>query len=83
MSRKVLLSILLCLTFVAGGLFFNTNEVTGAAKETLTAAKVKKAPAGLDDPAWQKAKAVNAQRKPFIAMMKFISGSPGKMRPKA
>jgi hypothetical protein len=68
MRKKTLLSILLCLAFVAGGLLFNTNEVTGAAKEILTAAKVKKAPAGLDDPAWQKAKAVNV---PFEGKEKF------------
>ncbi len=59
MPKKALLSILLCLVFVAVGLFFNTNTVIGAAKETLTAAKVKKAPAGFDDPAWQKAQAVD------------------------
>ncbi len=59
MRNKALLTILLCLAFVAGGLLVNTIEVTGAAKEILTAAKVKKAPAGLDDPVWQKAKAVN------------------------
>jgi hypothetical protein len=39
--------------------FIITHEAIAAAKQSLTAAKVKKAPAGLDDPAWQAAKAVN------------------------
>ena len=58
MSKKVILSMIICLTLVAGGMLIGTDEVTGAAKQTVAAAKVKKAPAGLDDPAWQKAKAV-------------------------
>jgi hypothetical protein len=49
---------IVCLTLVAGGMLIGTDEVTGAAKQTVTAAKVKKAPDSLDDPAWQKAKAV-------------------------
>ena len=46
---------------LAFGIFFifNSHEVTGAGKQSVTVAKVKKAPAGLDDPAWQKAKAVD------------------------
>ena len=58
MSKKVILCMIICLTLVAGGMLIGTDEVTGAAKQTVTAAKVKKAPASLDDPAWQKAKAV-------------------------
>ena len=38
---------------------FSSHEVTASAKQSVTAAKVKKAPAGFDDPAWQKAKAVS------------------------
>lgn len=58
MSKKVILGMIVCLTLVAGGMLIGTDEVTGAAKQTVTAAKVKKAPDSLDDPAWQKAKAV-------------------------
>ena len=41
-----------------GGMLLSSNKVLGAAKLTLTAVKVKKAPAGLDDPVWEKAQAV-------------------------
>jgi hypothetical protein len=58
MSKKVIFGMIVCLTLVAGAILTGTDEVTGAAKQTVTAAKVKKAPAGLDDAAWQKAKAV-------------------------
>jgi hypothetical protein len=68
MSKKVILSVVVCLTLVAGGMLIGTDEVTGAAKQTVTAAKVKKAPAGLDDSAWQKAKAVQV---PFEGKEKF------------
>ena len=68
MSKKVILSIIICLTLVAGGMLIGTDEVTGAAKQTLTAAKVQKAPASLDDPAWQEAKAVQV---PFEGKEKF------------
>ena len=46
---------------IAFGVFFlfHSAEVSAAAKQSVTVAKVEKAPAGLDDPAWQKAKAVN------------------------
>jgi len=48
------------LILAVGGFFLiNSQQATGAAKQSVTAAKVKKAPAGWDDPAWQKAKAVN------------------------
>lgn len=49
------------LLVIAFGVLFilNSNEVTGAAKQAVTAAKIKKAPTGLDDPAWQKAKSAN------------------------
>jgi hypothetical protein len=59
---------IICLALVAGGLLIGTDEVTGMAKQTVTAAKVKKAPAGLDDPVWQKAKAVQV---PFEGKEKF------------
>ena len=68
MSKKVILSMVICLTLVAGGMLIGTDDVTGAAKQTVTAAKVKKAPDSLDDPAWQKAKAVQV---PFEGKEKF------------
>ena len=68
MSKKVILSIVICLTLVAGGMLIGTDEVTGAAKQTVTAAEVEKAPVSLDDPAWQKAKAVQV---PFEGKEKF------------
>jgi hypothetical protein len=59
---------IICLALVAGGLLIGTDEVTGMAKQTVTAAKVKKAPAGLNDPVWQKANAVQV---PFEGKEKF------------
>jgi hypothetical protein len=59
---------IICLTLVAGGMLIGTDEVTGAAKQTVTAAKVKTAPSGLDDSAWQKAEAVQV---PFEGKEKF------------
>jgi hypothetical protein len=44
------------------------NQTTGADGQTLTAARVSKAPAALDDATWQKAKAVDV---PFIGKEKF------------
>ncbi len=68
MSRKAILSIIICLMLIGSGLFMGANKVSGAAKQTVTAAKVKNAPTGLDDPAWQKAKAVEV---PFEGKEKF------------
>jgi hypothetical protein len=68
MSKKIILSMIICLALVAGGLLIGTDEVTGMAKQTVSAAKVKKAPAGLDDPVWQKAIAVQV---PFEGKEKF------------
>lgn len=68
MSKKFILSMIICLALFAGGMLIGTGEVTGAAKQTVTVAKVKKAPAGLDDPAWQGAKAVEV---PFEGKERF------------
>jgi len=60
MSKQKKIGFVLILVLAFGMVFmFNSHEVTGAAKQSLTAAKVKKAPAGLDDPVWQKAKAAD------------------------
>lgn len=59
MQRKSLKGVILaaCLMVLPGILFLTSNEVVGVSKQTLTAAKVKAAPSGLDDPIWDKAKA--------------------------
>ncbi len=59
MVRKVTLSMTICLLLTTGGLLFNSVEANGSAKQTITVAKVKKAPAGLDDSVWQQVKAVD------------------------
>jgi hypothetical protein len=60
MRKQEKVGFVLFLVLALGVLFLlNSHEVIGAAKQSVTAANVKKAPAGLDDPAWQKAKAVN------------------------
>jgi len=60
MNTQKRIGFILLLVIAFGVLFvLNSNEVTGAAKQSVTAAKVKKAPTGLDDPAWQKAKSAN------------------------
>jgi hypothetical protein len=59
---------ILCLVLIAGGMLIGIDEVTGAAKQTVTAARVDKAPADLGDPAWQKAKAVEV---PFEGKERF------------
>ena len=68
MSKKIISSLIICLALVAAGVIIGTDEVSGSAKQTVTAAKVKKAPASLDDPAWQKATAVQV---PFEGKEKF------------
>ena len=69
MSKEKKVAFIMFLVLVVGVMFlYNTTEVTGAAKQSVTAEKVKKAPTGFDDPAWQKAKAVNV---PFEGKEKF------------
>jgi len=69
MSKQKKIGFVLFLVLAFGVLLIlNSHEVSGAAKQTVTVAKVKKAPGGLDDPAWQKAKAVNV---PFEGKEKF------------
>jgi hypothetical protein len=60
MRKQKKIGFVLFLVLAFGVVFMlNSHEVTGAAKQSITAAKVKKAPAGLDDPVWQKAKAAD------------------------
>ncbi len=51
---------MICFILIFGILIiFSSQEAISAAKQSVTATKVNYAPAGYDDPAWQKAKAVN------------------------
>ena len=97
MSKSKKNSSILFLVLAFGVFFiFNSHEVTGAAKQSVTVAKVKNAPAGLDDPAWQKAKLLTftlrvkrdslGKRLPSLPRLstrirKSIFCFPGKMRP--
>ena len=59
MRKKIFLGILAGLLLGIQGLLFFTGEVTGAAKQTLTAVSSKTAPNGLDDALWGKIKAID------------------------
>lgn len=60
MTKQKKFSVILFLIFALGvSSFFHPHEVIGAGKQSITAVKIKKAPTGIDDPAWQKVKAVN------------------------
>lgn len=57
MRKQKRIGLVMFLVLAIGIVFIiNSHEVVGASKQTLSAAKVKKAPAGLNDPAWKKAK---------------------------
>ncbi len=58
MNERVLISVTLVLGLIFGGVFWELERARGAAKLTLVATKVKKAPGGLDDPLWQNAKEI-------------------------
>ena len=56
MRKQKITGLVMFLVLALGIVFImNSHEVIGASKQTLSAAKVKKAPAGLNDPAWEKA----------------------------
>jgi hypothetical protein len=57
MKLRLGISLVMILALILGGVFLDLDKVLGAAKLTLTVAKVKKAPIGLDDPSWKKARA--------------------------
>ena len=60
MRLKINFGFVLFLTFAIGAAFIiNSHEEVGASKQTVTAVKVKKAPASLNDSAWQKATAAD------------------------
>jgi hypothetical protein len=58
MSRRIIISVTLILGLIFVVAFWKSERARGAAKLTLVAAKVKKAPADLDDPLWQNAKEI-------------------------
>ena len=68
MRYKTFSTALVCFAAVAGILFVNSGEVSGAAKQTLTAVKAKSAPSGLGDAVWGDAPAIDV---PFEGKEKF------------
>ncbi|MCP4158087.1 MAG: hypothetical protein GY757_60850 [bacterium] len=57
MKLRAIISLVITLVLILGGMFSDLDQVLGTANLTLTAAKVKKVPTGLDDPLWEKARA--------------------------
>lgn len=68
MRGRMVVSLTLVLALVLGGILVVTEGLEGAAKQTLTAKRAKKAPSGLDDPLWKEAEAVKV---PFEGKEKF------------
>lgn len=68
MKSKILAIPVLFLALLIGGTMSMVDHAAGAGIETLTAAKAPKGPASMDDPLWQKAKALDV---PFVGKEKF------------
>ena len=68
MKGRKLIIFSVFLALVLGALALVGDRASGAGPQTLTAALVPKAPVGLDDPIWQKAKPVDV---PFVGKEKF------------
>lgn len=68
MKGRKLIIFTMFLALVLGALALVGDRATGASTQTLTAARVPKAPTALDDPIWQKAKPVDV---PFVGKEKF------------
>ncbi|MFO7496338.1 MAG: ethylbenzene dehydrogenase-related protein [Desulfobacterales bacterium] len=68
MKTKTLILSVVLIVFVIGGMTLITDRATGSAIQALTAVKIAKAPATLDDDVWQKAKALDV---PFDGKEKF------------
>ena len=58
MNKQVAMTLITVLTLVSGTRFLVSDNVIGAARLTLTADFIEKAPTGLDDPVWDKAKSI-------------------------
>jgi hypothetical protein len=63
-----IINLVLCLALAFGGILMGLDTAVAASKQTLSAARVTTAPTGLDDSAWDKAKAVVV---PFEGKEKF------------
>jgi hypothetical protein len=59
MNGRNLIGVVLILGLIFVGIFLRSENAGGAAKMTLVATKVKKAPSGLDDPIWQEAEEIH------------------------
>lgn len=68
MRKHIIISTIVCLLLLFPAAFFGIDDAAGASKPIVTAVKAKAAPASLDDPSWQKAKAVQV---PFEGKEKF------------
>ena len=68
MKGRKLIIFTMCLALLLGALALVGDRATGAGPQTLTAVRVPKAPVGLDDPLWQKAKPIDV---PFVGKEKF------------
>jgi len=68
MKGKMLVISILFLAFVGVGITLTDDPATGTGMQTLTAARVPKAPTTLDDAVWQKAKPIDV---PFAGKEKF------------
>jgi len=58
MNGRVVIVVTLILGLGFIGLFLGLEKAGGAAKLTLMATKIKRAPTGFDDPIWQKTKGI-------------------------
>ena len=68
MRRFLCAQLVLLVAFVCGSPRLDTGQALAAAKQTVTAVSVKQSPANLEDPAWEKAKAVEV---PFEGKERF------------
>ena len=68
MKVRILISLILTLALLLGGMLLGSGKLEGAAKQTLTAKRVKEAPRGLDDSTWREAKEIQI---PFEGKEKF------------
>ena len=68
MKVRISISLTLTLALLLGGMLLGSGKLEGAAKQTLTAKRVKEAPRGLADSAWREAQEIQI---PFEGKEKF------------
>jgi hypothetical protein len=68
MKGRIVIALMLALTLILGGMLLGSGELEGAAKHVLTAKRVSKGPASLDDAVWQATEAIQI---PFEGKEKF------------